>query len=1075
MQDASKWYLDSGASRHMTGNKESLDEFIDEEGPSVKYGDNSVSRTRGYGKIKAGSVTFKRVAYVEGLKHNLLSVSQITDDDNEVRFRKQAGIIYSPKGKPLLLAKRERDVYLLDLSSANDEEETCLFSESTAELNWLWHKRLSHLNFKNISLLSKNKLVRGLPQVSYVKDKVCSACVLGKQTKVQFPSKMLNSIDEPLSMLHMDLFGPISIASLGGKKYTLVIVDEFTRFTWVIFLQFKSEAAQEIISFIKREQRQKSLLVKQMRSDHGTEFKNSTLIDFCDKWGIVQNFAAVRTPQQNGVAERRNRTVIEAARTMLCEGKMKIKFWAEAVNTACFTQNRSIIVKRHGQTAYQMYHNKVPSIHYFHVFGCRCYILNQRDTLCKMSPKSDEGIFVGYSSVSKAYRVYNERRKIVEETINVTFDDSSLSQSENTTQTDLDSINSLCEELVRCSHLEESQPMIDDSESEDERKVEKASQESDEEGYVPNSSSHDLQSESDQAHQSDLGDQSDPATQTEDASPTSSESDHDIIVHKDHPLDQIIGSVHAGVKTRSSASNANFCFYSNFLSLMEPKKIEEALQDEDWVESMQEELAEFERNQVWTKVECPPGKTIIGLKWIFRNKMDKDGVVIRNKSRLVAQGYRQEEGIDYDETFAPVARLEAIRLFLAYAAHMDFKLYQMDVKSAFLNGNLQEEVYVKQPPGFVDPKLPNHVFRLNKALYGLKQAPRAWYDTLSMFLIENSFQRGAIDKTLFIKRDKGAILIVQIYVDDIIFGSTNEGLCKWFSSLMSNQYKMSMMGELTYFLGLQIDQKPNGTFINQSKYVFDLLKKYSFQNCSVMKTPMSTSDKLHKDSTGKKVCQTTYRGMIGSLLYLTSSRPDIMFATCLCARYQADPKESHLKAVKRIFRYLKGTPNLGLWYPKDTGFDLIGYSDADYAGCKLDRKSTSGGCQLLGEKLVSWSSKKQHSVATSTAEAEYVAAGSCCAQLLWMQHQLVDFGVNFSNTPIYCDNKSAISITENPVCHSRTKHIEIRHHFIRDCVEKGKVRLEFVSTHDQLADIFTKPLSEDRFFYLLGELGMLNP
>jgi hypothetical protein len=399
----------------------------------------------------------------------------------------------------------------------------------------------------------------------------------------------------------------------------------------------------------------------------------------------------------------------------------------------------------------------------------------------------------------------------------------------------------------------------------------------------------------------------------------------------------------------------------------------------------------------------------------------------------------------------------------------------MDVKSAFLNGNLQEEVYVKQPPGFVSSTFPNHVYKLQKALYGLKQAPRAWYDTLSSYLLSNDFTRGSIDKTLFFKRNKADVILVQIYVDDIIFGSTDEKLCKWFSNLMSKQYQMSMMGELTYFLGLQVHQKPDGIFINQGKYVNDLLTKYSLKDCSIMKTPMSTADKLDKDQSGKSVCQTTYRGMIGSLLYLTASRPDIMFSTCLCARYQSEPKESHLKAVKRIFRYLKGTPNLGLWYPKDSGFDLIGYTDADYAGCKLDRKSTSGGCQLLGGKLVSWSSKKQNSVATSTAEAEYVAAGSCCAQLLWMQHQLADYDLVFTKTPIMCDNQSAIAITENPVFHSRTKHIEIRHHFIRDCAEKGKVILKYVPTNDQLADIFTKPLNEDRFLYLLGQLGMLNP
>ena len=465
---------------------------------------------------------------------------------------------------------------------------------------------------------------------------------------------------------------------------------------------------------------------------------------------------------------------------------------------------------------------------------------------------------------------------------------------------------------------------------------------------------------------------------------------------------------------------------------------------------------------------------MIGTKWVFRNKLDEDGIVTRKKARLVAKGYSQEEGIDYDETYAPVARLEAIRMFLAFAAYSEFNVYQMDVKSVFLNGELEEEVYVEQPPGFEDPNLADFVYFLFKALYGLKQAPRTWYDTLSEFLLENGFTRGVIDKTLFHKVHKSDMILVQVYVDDIIFGSTNDDLCKRFSKLMQSKYEMSMMGELNYFLGLQVSQRKDGIFICQSKYIRELLKKYNLEDSTPAKTPMPTTSKLDQDKTGKKVDITSYRGMIGSLLYLTASRPDIMFATCLCARFQAEPKESHLIAVKRIFRYLKGTPNLGIWYPKGTGFDLVGYTDSDFAGCKIDRKSTSGSCQFLGRRLVSWHSKKQHSVSTSTAEAEYIAAGSCCAQILWMRNQLRDYGLLVSKIPIFCDNTSAIAISNNPVQHSRTKHIDIRYHFIREHVTNGIVELHFVPTEDQIADIFTKPLDENTFSKLVSELGMLN-
>jgi hypothetical protein len=411
-------------------------------------------------------------------------------------------------------------------------------------------------------------------------------------------------------------------------------------------------------------------------------------------------------------------------------------------------------------------------------------------------------------------------------------------------------------------------------------------------------------------------------------------------------------------------------------------------------------------------------------------------------------------------------------MLLAFACFKNFKLFQIDVKSVFLNSFIAEEVYVEQPPGFENHEFPNHVFKLSKALYGLKQAPRAWYERLSGFLIEKGFTRGKLDTTLFLMFDGKDMLIVQIYVDDIIFGSTNENLCKEFSKTMQDEFEMSMMGELKFFLGLQIKQTEEGIFLNQSKYIIDLLKRFRLTNAKAYETPMSPSTKLDKDEKGKPVDVKLYRGMIGSLFYLTASRPDIMFSVCLCARFQSCPRESHLIAVKRIFRYLLGTIDLGLWYPKSKSFDLISYTDADFAGCKIDRKSTSGTCHFLGHSLVSWFSKKQNSVALSTAEAEYVAASSCCAQSLYIKQQLEDFKILFYHIPIRCDNTSAISLSKNPIQHSCTKHIEIRYNFIRDHVQKGDIELEFVSTDSQWADILTKPLIEERFCTIRREIDM---
>jgi hypothetical protein len=426
-------------------------------------------------------------------------------------------------------------------------------------------------------------------------------------------------------------------------------------------------------------------------------------------------------------------------------------------------------------------------------------------------------------------------------------------------------------------------------------------------------------------------------------------------VQRDRPIDIVLGDIKKGVTTRSRV--ANFCEHYSFVSSFEPFKIEDALRDPDWVVAMQEELNNIKRNDVRSLVERPK-QNVVGTKWVLCNKQDEHGVVIRNKARLVPKGYSQVKSLDFDETFVPIARLESIRILLAYATHHSFKLYQMDVKSVFLNGPIKEEMYVEQPPGFESEEYPNHVYKLHKALYGLKQAPRAWYEYLRDFLIQNGFRIDKADSTLFTGKMGKDLFICQIYVDDIIFGSTNKSFCEEFSKIMMGRFEMSMMGVLTFFLGFQIKQAKERTFISQTKYTRDILKKFGMDKAKPIKTPVGTNGHLDLDLGGTSVDQKVYRSMIGSLLYICASRPDILLSVCMCARFQAAPKDCHLRAVKRIMRYLVLPPNIGLWYPKGSHFELLGYLDVNYAGCKVDRKSTSRTCQFLGRSLVFWSSKK---------------------------------------------------------------------------------------------------------------------
>ncbi|GJU16188.1 putative ribonuclease H-like domain-containing protein [Tanacetum coccineum] len=819
----------------------------------------------------------------------------------------------------------------------------------------------------------------------------------------------------------MDLFGPTSVRSINHKIYCLVVTDDYSRFSWVFFLATKDETSEILKTFINGIENQINHKVKIIRCDNGTEFKNNDMNQFCRMKGIKREFSVARTPQQNRVAKRKNRTLIEAARTMLADSLLPTTFWAEAVSTACYVQNRVLVTKPHNKTPYELLHGSGPD--WLFDIDLLTNSMNYEPVTTGNQTNKNAGIKDNVDAVpTHQYILLPLLYNSLQSSKDAVADDASKKINERTSyanSTNRDSTVSPSVSAARQSFIN-----VDDLTN------------------VPNVFSIDDTRIFGNAYDDeDVGAEADlnnlETTMNVSPIPTTR-------IDKDHPKDQIIRDLNSAIQTRrmtkisdehamvsyinkqrrTNHKDYQNCLFACFLSQNEPKKVIQALEDPSWIEAMQEELLQFQLQKVWTLVDLPNGKRAIGTKWVFRNKKDERGIVIRNKARLVAQGYTQEEGIDYDEVFAPVARIEAIRLFLAYASFMGFIVYQMDVKSAFLYGTIEEEVYVCQPPGFEDPQFPDKVYKVEKALYGLHQAPRAWYETLSTYLIENRFRRGTIDKTLFIKKDKGDILLVQVYVDDIIFGSTKKSLCDEFEGLMHKRFQMSSMGELTFFLGLQVQQKEDRIFISQDKYVAEILKKLDFATVKTTSTPMEPNKALVKDEEADSVDVHLYKSMIRSLMYLTTSRPNITFAVCACAR--------------------------------DSPFDLEAFSDSDYAGASLDRKSITGGCQFLGKRLILWQCKKQTIVANSTTKAEYVAAVNCYGQVLWIQNQMLDYGFNFMNTKIYIDNESTICVVKNPVFHSKTKHIEIRHHFIKDSYEKRLIQVLKIHTDHNVADLLTK-------------------
>ncbi|GJS70450.1 retrovirus-related pol polyprotein from transposon TNT 1-94 [Tanacetum coccineum] len=710
---------------------------------------------------------------------------QICDNKCKVIFTEHDSEIIKDE-KVIGKGIRKGGIYVMKLGN-KPEDKICL--ATLDENSTLWHRRLGHANMQLIQSLASKELVRNLPKLKYDRH-FCDACKIGKQAHASHKAKNIVSTTRCLELLHMDLFGPSAIRSYGGNRYTLVIVDDYSRFTWTRFLANKTEAFEKFEIFSKMIQNKLGCSIVSIRTDHGREFDNEVQFgNYCDLNGISHNFSAPRTPQSNGVVERKNRTLQEMSRTMLNEQSIPQKFWCNAVDTSTYIINRVSIRRILGKTPYELLRGRKPNLNYFRVFGSKCFILNTKDYLTKFDPKSYEGVFLGYSQNSKAYIILNKQTMKVEESLNVTFDETPPPPKTSPLEDD---------ELVEEEAIEVSKtkPIGNDLE--------------------------DISLENNQIV--------------------------NIKESKTHPLENVIGNLNQRTLRSQAQDKSNFfCF----ISTIEPKNINEALKDENWVMAMQEELNQFKTNDVWELVPNPMDMTIIGTKWVYRNKLDENGVVTRNKARLVAQGYNQQEGIDYDETYAPVARLESIRILLAYACALDFKLYQMDVKSAFLNGFINEEVYVAQPPGFIDFAKPNYVYRLKKALYGLKQAPKAWYDRLKAFLIKHDYSMGMVDNTLFTKKKDSNLIIVQIYVDDIIFGSTCQEMCDDFAKIMHDEFEMSMMGELNFFLGLQIKkQLDDGIFFNQSKYIMKCLKKFGLEDSKQLKTPMSTETKLRETKKG---------------------------------------------------------------------------------------------------------------------------------------------------------------------------------------------------------------------------------
>ncbi|WRX09128.1 Integrase [Theobroma cacao] len=697
------------------------------------------------------------------------------------------------------------------------------------------------------------------------------------------------------------------------------------------------------------------------RSDNGGEYTSQEFSQFLEKEGIFHQLTAPYCPQQNGVSERKNSTVLEMCRCLMFEKNMPKRFWAEAASTAVYLLNIIPTRAKQNITPYEEWYGTTPFVDHLRVFGSLCYQHIPEEQRDKLQPKAQMGI-----SVSR----------------NVVFDENKSWNWEQSQAVDLN-------EFINVSNYQhtDSQILVD--------------------------------------------------AETVDEAP----------VRRVRSIQNIYERCH--------------------MAITEPNSYEDAAVHEHWVTAIKEKLNMIVKNKTWSLVDRPKDRQLIGVKWIFKRKLNPDGTLNRYKARLVVKGYSQILGIDFQETFAPVARLDTIRLLIALAAAFQWKLFHLDVKSAFLNGKLDEEIYVEQPPGFELCSGQGKVFKLHKALYGLKQAPCAWYNRINTYLLDQGFLKSPNKATLYVlKHYNEAPLILSLYVDDLLVTRGSEDAIRKFKQNMEKEFYMSDLGDMR----LEIKRIDRGIHVSQHKYVLEMLKKFQMNECKATASPLVVNEKLSSQSGYELENPSQYRSLIGCLLYPCATRPDVMFAVSYLSRFMQKSRSCHFVAAKRILRYLKGTTAFGLKFTHTKTVKLSGFSNSDWAGSLDDAKSTSGYVFTLGNGTFSWSSHKQDTVAQSSAEAEYVAATSAANHAIWVRKALHDLTMpQLEATDLWLDNKSAIAMAKNLVFHGKTKHISVKYHALRDAEKKGEICIQYCP-EDQLADIMTKALRKPMFEFQRNKL-----
>ena len=1044
-----EWIIDSGATVHMTPNENLFSKLDNTHRSDVIVANGEKIQAVGVGtvpvKLKDGTMVLKDVLFVPRLETNLISVRKLTANGSKVSFEGGSAYIELHGVKVTIGKTWKNHFYLMqneEMSMLVKEDKFCVHE---------WHRRFSHRNLRDIQEMKKH----GLEIIPCNCSDTCEDCLRGKMARKPFP-KESRSEHEVLDLIVSDVCGPMPTQSIGHCRYFVTFIDYKSGYCEVRFLKEKGEAAVETINFIERMKNQVGKKPKIFRSDRGTEYINKRLQDYLKQEGIRFECTVGFCPEQNGKAERKNRTLMEAARTMLSESKLSQNHWAEAVNTANFVQNQ--ITNSNGVTPFEMVFNKKPHWNILKRFGCPAQVMIPYEKRKKLDMKSELMWFVGYDEQSKGYRLTNKRRIIISREVHF-LDDEKIPGVVEPAVTEIEGPAKNVKEVMK------EQTVNDAEKEEDEENFQEISLD------IENPQPPVNQVEADEEIVEENPVEADEENQDEFVSADEgSENDDD----DDPPVDEGPRRSQRATQGIPPTRFNDYVTYEVENSTNEPKSYQDAMNSihaEEWKAAIQTELNNMEKNAAWDVTTLPNGKTSIGSKWVFKEKKDDKGNVVERKARLVAQGFSQKYGRDFDEVFAPVARGATMRLLLSYAGSRKYLVKQYDIKAAFLNGELTEEIFMRPPQGL---ELNGEVLRLRKSIYGLKQAARTWNQTLHKSLTKNGCIQNKTDTCLYSVASGGSRIYLMVHVDDILAATNDEPLLDELMKNVNNDFEIKCLGEARQYLGIQLDRDSEGHFlISQPNYIAQIVEAAGMTEAKSSKFPLDTG---YYKLEGKLIeSNELYRKLIGMYLFLAiNTRPDISASVAILSQKVTKPTDTDLNEVKRIARYLKATQHLKLRLSssgKENQF--ITFADADWAENNIDRKSNSGMFCTVNGGAISWSCRKQSLVALSTAEAEYIALSEACKEVLWIKEVTKHFEVEHNRPAlVYTDNQSAIALVDNPKFSNRTKHINAKYHFIKDLVEKDEVMIRYHPTSTNIADMLTKPLGGEKIKQLRTLAGL---